>query len=573
MAAQYHSLLRRQLKRHLGAAAVVPPEWAVFLESVSQAYEQADVDRKMVERSMDLSSRELHEANRGLRLAKEAAERAALAKGEFLANMSHEIRTPMNAVIGLTALLLDTDVDAEQREYLETVRTAGESLLEIINDILDFSRIESRRLEVERVPVDMRGCVGASVELFALRAAEADLELICRVDPNVPEVVLGDSTRIRQILLNLVGNAMKFTERGSVTVDVTVLGTFEELCEIQFAVRDTGIGIPADKLDRLFQSFSQVDCSTTRKYGGTGLGLTISLRLSELMGGRMWLESVEGVGSTFYFTIRVAVQQGPPAGGAYAGRRALVADGHAEAREMLAEMLRWMGVGVTVAGSAAEVEAALVAGQFDLLALDAQTVSPSVQKQGAGVATIVLEKPGQEDDGDGEWLEAAHLTKPVRELPLRAALEGFWADVDAVTFNPHRERDADGKLGEKLPLRILLAEDNSVNQRVMLKLLERFGYQADLAVTGTQALAATARTDYDLVLMDVHMPEMDGLEAARRIRLRSGGSARPRIVALTASALQEDRERCLAAGMDSYATKPIRVEDLRQVLEECSVPV
>ena len=573
MAAQYHSLLRRQLKRHLGAAAVVPPEWAVFLESVSQAYEQADVDRKMVERSMDLSSRELHEANRGLRLAKEAAERAALAKGEFLANMSHEIRTPMNAVIGLTALLLDTDVDAEQREYLETVRTAGESLLEIINDILDFSRIESRRLEVERVPVDMRGCVGASVELFALRAAEADLELICRVDPNVPEVVLGDSTRIRQILLNLVGNAMKFTERGSVTVDVTVLGTFEELCEIQFAVRDTGIGIPADKLDRLFQSFSQVDCSTTRKYGGTGLGLTISLRLSELMGGRMWLESVEGVGSTFYFTIRVAVQQGHPAGGIYTGRRALVADGHAEARELLAEMLRWMGVGVTVAVSAAEVEAALVAGQFDLLALDAQTVSPSVQKQGAGVATIVLEKPGQEDDGDGEWLEAAHLTKPVRELPLRAALEGFWADVDAVTFNPHRERDADGKLGEKLPLRILLAEDNSVNQRVMLKLLERFGYQADLAVTGTQALAATARTDYDLVLMDVHMPEMDGLEAARRIRLRSGGSARPRIVALTASALQEDRERCLAAGMDSYATKPIRVEDLRQVLEECSVPV
>ena len=570
MPAAYHSLLRRQMKRHLGPEATMPPGWEAFLESVSQAYEQADVDRKMVERSMDLSSRELHEANRGLRLAKEAAEGAAQAKGEFLANMSHEIRTPMNAVIGLTALLLDTEVDAEQREYLETVRTAGESLLEIINDILDFSRIESRRLEVERVPVDMRGCVGASVELFALRAAEAGLELICRVDPNVPAVVLGDSTRIRQVLLNLVGNAMKFTEQGSVTVDVTVLGTFEELCEIQFAVRDTGIGIPADKLDRLFQSFSQVDCSTTRKYGGTGLGLTISLRLSELMGGRLWLESEEGVGSTFYFTIRVAVQDGPPEGGVYRGRRALVADGHAEARTILAEMLGWMGVGVTVAGSAAEVEAALVAGRFDLLALDAQTLNAAVQEQCAGVATIVLEKPGQEDSG---WPEAAHLTKPVRDLPLRAALEGFWANEEAVAFNPHRERDSDGKLSEKLPLRILLAEDNSVNQRVMLKLLERFGYKADLAVTGLQALAATARIDYDLVLMDVHMPEMDGLEAARRIRLRSAGSGRPRIVALTASALQEDRERCMAAGMDSYATKPIRVEDLRQVLEECAVAV
>ncbi|MBL8239555.1 MAG: response regulator [Bryobacterales bacterium] len=567
MPKEYHSLLRRQLKRHLGAAA--PPEgWEAFLDSVDQAYRQADDDRMMVERSLELSSRELHEANHGLWLAKEAAEKAAQAKGEFLANMSHEIRTPMNAVIGLTALLLDTELSAEQREYLETVRFAGESLLEIINDILDFSRIESSRLELEQCPVDVRACLESSIDLFGLRAVKGGVDLICRVDPSVPAIIRGDSTRIRQILLNLIGNAIKFTESGSVTVWVTTLSTGNGKCELQFAVEDTGIGIPAGKLDKLFDSFTQLDCTTTRKYGGTGLGLAISRRLCELMGGQIWAESEPGAGSTFYFTIRSELLQEPPPGGMYKGKRALVADGSAGVRTALREMLEWWGVEVTAVATADSLELALAGSHFDVLVTDAALARARVRQAWPQLPAIMLDRPGTFGRLTGGWETASRLPTPVRETPLRVTLDCLWNGAGRhLSQTPWPEQDS-ARLGDRNPLRILLAEDNPVNQRVLLKLLERFGYHADLAVNGHQVLDAAERNQYDLVLMDVHMPEMDGLEAARQLRQRNGDDPRPRIVALTASALHEDRERCLAAGMDSYTTKPIRVEELRRVLEE-----
>ena len=418
-----HPLLQRQLKR-VGASAAQQPDaesWRKLLERISQTYSEA-----------------------------EAAEAASLAKGEFLANMSHEIRTPLNAIIGLTSLLLDKRLDTEIAAHVETIRSSGDSVLALINDILDFSKIEAGKMELEEQPFNLRDCLSGPVDLMAAEAEDKGLALAYSIDESCPETVIGDVTRVWQILVNLISNSIKFTDTGEVTISVRCRPRSAVRLELEFAVRDSGVGIANDKLETIFRSFSQADASTSRRYGGTGLGLAISQRLSELMGGQIRVESQLGRGSTFYFTVQV--RPADPAS------------------------------------------------------------QPAARTSTSGMSSI------------------------------------------------------DHTLGQRLPLRILVAEDNVVNQKVALLLLQRMGYRADLAADGEEVLECLERQLYDVVLMDVQMPELDGLETTRRIHRRWRPDQRPRIVAMTAAVLAEDRTQCLAAGMDDFVSKPIRTEELQAAL-------